>query len=192
MADSGTTATTATAATAATACHACDQTSKLVDCVGCGQKVCTAHRGAGGANYRTSGDKEGYACQACVAAGRAAEKGTFADWHTISVGVGRIGDTLSNLKTDLLPAVMKEVDARLAEIREKTAPAITDDAVAKLTLSSQKITEQLKDGIDGRIDKLTAAVETLNPSKLLWQAGLVFGLVNVATVIAAIYIAKHM
>ena len=49
----------------------------------------------------------------------------------------------------------------------------------------------MKKAVDDSIGKLAESVDRLNPSKLLWQAGLVFGLVNVATVIAAIYIAKH-
>ncbi len=110
---------------------------------------------------------------------------------------------LDNLNKQLLPAVMKEVDQRLLVIqREIVTPTVNQvheraEGLVNAGLKStgkeiEAATDKLSNAIDGRVQNLTEAVERLNPTKLLWQAGLVFGLVNVATVIAAVWIAKHM
>ena len=86
-----------------------------------------------------------------------------------------------------------------AEMIEPTVNQVADKAEGLIKETLRETGKQLDDRVDKltkalnvSVDKLTEAVERLNPGKLLWQAGLVFGLVNVATVIAAIYIAKHM
>ena len=217
-------------------CYACETTGSLVECVGCGVKVCRQHRGGGGNNYRNSRDQEGYACHDCVDAGRVFERGLGPTAHRLGVAAERIGttaeqirDTLATLDVKLLPVVMAAVDDRLKTIQDTMvkpsvltvmetadelvksllaettkqlevnanmlagkADALVTSAVATTGRQLGEQTDKLAAAIDGRIDKLTEAVERLNPSKLMWQAGLVFGLVNVATVIAAVWIAKHM
>ena len=51
--------------------------------------------------------------------------------------------------------------------------------------------KRMTDTIEDSIKKLTGSVDRLNPNKLLWQAALVFGLVNVATVIATLLLARQ-
>ncbi len=205
----------------ATSCTSCDAKSLAKVCVACGAKVCNAHRGAGGGSYQNMRGQEGSACQDCIESGLAFERGLGPTIHRVGIAMERIGGatkevqvTLATLDQQLLPAVMREVDERMRSLRgeiiEPTVDQVAnraekliekalvetgqqlDGRVDKLTEAVDKTVNSLKTGIDGRIEKLTEAVDRLNPGKLLWQAGLVFGLVNVATIIAAVWIAKHL
>ena len=173
-----------TTALAVTGCYVCSEKGGLKDCVGCGQKVCGGNRGAGGNDYRNASDQEGYACHKCVEQGKAFERGLGASINRVGIAMERIGAATDQIRTsvaslgsDLLPLVMVEVDKRMPVIQKQ----MVDPTVEKLI-----------DAIDGRIDKLTEAVEQLHPRRLIWQVGLVVLVVNLAIKIATVLIAKHL
>ena len=102
-----------------------------------------------------------------------------------------VKETADELVKSLLAETTKQLEVN-AKMLAGTADALVASALTTTGRQLGEQTDKLATAIDGRIDKLTEAVERLNPSKLMWQAGLVFGLVNVATVIATVWIAKHM
>jgi len=156
-------------------------------CIACELTVCEWHRGYDNKSYVTWGHRKGYACCRCIEAGKAAHN-SFADKHALQSIEARVNHVL---------------DAKLRAIQETVAPTLIDFAVEKTGARAQQLVNESQKQFEKSLDKVNKslddgaktvkdAVATLQVRGLLWQAGLVFGLVNVATVIAAVWIAKHM
>ena len=156
-------------------------------CIACEHTVCEWHRGYDKNSYVTWGHRKGYACCACIESGRAAHN-SFADKHGMQSVEARVNRIL---------------DAKLRAIQETVAPTLIDFAVERTGARAQQLVNESQKQFEKSLDKVNRslddgaktvkdAVSTLQVRGLLWQAGLVFGLVNVATVIAAVWIAKHM
>ncbi len=156
-------------------------------CVACELVVCKWHRGHAKNTYVTWGHRKGYACCSCIEAGRAIHH-SLADkiaLQSIEARANRI------------------LDAKLLMIQRTVAPTLIDYAVNKTGDRAQQLVNETQEKFEkslGEVNKsldsgaktVTKALNELKVQKLLWQVGLVFGLVNVATITMAVWIAKHM